>query len=70
VLVPHAWVQAWTGRGWQSFDAAIGTFDSTHLAFAVSYDGNPVNHSSGINLSRELTLQDAARVVPRKIGAD
>jgi hypothetical protein len=70
VFVPHAWVQAWTGRGWQSFDAAIGTFDSTHLAFAVSYDCNPANHLAGINLSRDLTLLGAARVVPRKIAAD
>ncbi|HET9474378.1 MAG TPA: transglutaminase-like domain-containing protein [Steroidobacteraceae bacterium] len=67
VFVPHAWVQAWTGTGWESFDAAIGSFDSTHLAFAVSYDGNPVNHYAGITLSRELMLTQAARVVPRKV---
>ncbi|HEU4589598.1 MAG TPA: transglutaminase-like domain-containing protein [Steroidobacteraceae bacterium] len=66
VFVPHAWVQAWTGSGWQSFDAALGKFDSTHLAFAVSYDGNPQNHFAGTALSRELTLEAAARVVPRK----
>ena len=66
VFVPHAWVQAWTGSGWQSFDAAIGTFDSTHLAFAVSYDGSPANHFAGANLAHELTLVSAARVVPRK----
>ena len=70
VFVPHAWVQAWTGSGWQSFDAAIGNFDSTHLAFAVSYDGNPSNHFDGITLSRELTLEAAARVVPRKVAAN
>jgi hypothetical protein len=68
VFVPHAWVQAWTGSGWQSFDAAIGKFDSTHLAFAVSEDGSPQDHFAGITLSRELTLQGAARVVPRKTG--
>ena len=33
----------------------------------MSYDGNPVNHYAGINLSRELTLTQAARVVPRKV---
>jgi transglutaminase-like putative cysteine protease len=66
VFVPHAWVQAWTGKGWESFDAALGEFDSTHLAFAVSYDGNPRAHFAGLMLSRELTLQAAARVVPRK----
>jgi hypothetical protein len=66
VFVPHAWVQAWTGSGWQSFDAAIGSFDSTHLAFAVSYDGSPANHFAGASLAHELKLTSAARVVPRK----
>jgi hypothetical protein len=70
VFVPHAWVQAWTGSGWQSFDAAIGTFDSTHLAFAVSYDGSPANHFAGANLAHELTLTSATRVVPRKSAAN
>jgi len=70
VFVPHAWVQAWTGRGWQSFDAAIGTFDSTHIAFAVSYDGSPANHARGTNLAQEFTMVGAARVVPRKVAAN
>jgi len=65
VFVPHAWVQAWTGTGWQNFDAAVGSFDSTHLAFAVNYDGDPATHYSGMKLARELTLEGAARVVPR-----
>jgi len=70
VFVPHAWVQAWTGTGWESFDAAIGSFDSTHLAFAVSYDGNPLTHYAGIRLSQQMTLDAAARVVPRKVATD
>ena len=70
VFVPHAWVQAWTGTAWQSFDAAIGSFDSTHLAFAVSYDGSPAVHFFGANLAHELTLTSAARVVPRKSAAN
>lgn len=70
VFVPHSWVQAWTGSGWESFDAAIGTFDSTHLAFGVSYDGNPMNHYAAMQLSREMTLAQAARVVPRKVASD
>lgn len=70
VFVPHAWVQAWTGSGWESFDAAIGSFDSTHLAFGVSYDGNPMNHYAAMKLSREMTLTQAARVVPRKVAKD
>ena len=65
VFVPHAWVHAWTGTGWQSFDAGTDSFDSTHLAFALSYDGNPLTHSAGLALSRELKLMGAARVAPR-----
>jgi Transglutaminase-like superfamily len=70
VFVPHAWVQAWTGTGWQSFDAAIGNFDSTHLAFAVSYDGSPAHHFAGIALAHQLTMISAARVLPRKAPAN
>ncbi len=65
VFVPHAWVQAWTGSGWQNFDAGTGSFDSGHLAFALSYDGNPLTHSAGLALSRELKLVGAARVAAR-----
>lgn len=66
VFVPHAWVHAWTGQGWESFDAAMGKFDSTHLAFAVSDDGNPAKLFSGMVLAHDLRLTSAARVVPRK----
>ena len=66
VFVPHAWVHAWTGSAWESFDAALGYFDSTHLAFAVSLDGNPAELFAGLNLSHELKLVSAARVLPRK----
>jgi hypothetical protein len=65
VFVPHAWVQAWTGTGWQSYDAGTGRFDSTHLAFAMSYDGNPAQLFGGIALAHRLELRSAARVVPR-----
>ncbi len=70
VFVPHAWVQAWTGAGWESFDAALGYFDSTHLAFAASDDGNPAQLFAGINLAHEWQLRSAARVVPRAPAAN
>jgi hypothetical protein len=66
VFVPHVWVHAWTGTSWRSFDAALGQFDSTHLAFAVSDDGNPAELFAGLNLAHELRLTSAARVLPRK----
>lgn len=40
VFVPHAWVQAWVHGRWQSFDAALGHFDSAHIALD-SGDGDP-----------------------------
>lgn len=69
VFVPHVWVQAWTGTGWESFDAGLGHFDSTHLAFAVSDDGNPATLFAGIHLAHELELRAAARVIPRAVAA-
>jgi hypothetical protein len=69
VFVPHVWVHAWTGAGWESFDAALGSFDSTHLAFATSDDGNPSDLFAGMNLAHDLRLTSAARVAPRKTTA-
>jgi transglutaminase-like putative cysteine protease len=40
VFVPHAWMQAWVQGRWQSFDAALLRFDSTHIALDVG-DGDP-----------------------------
>ncbi len=67
VFVPHAWVHAWTGEGWESFDAGVGSFDSTHLAFAVSYDGNPAQLFAGVHLAHELKLRSAARVATKPV---
>ncbi|TVZ37987.1 transglutaminase superfamily protein [Alteromonadaceae bacterium 2753L.S.0a.02] len=36
VFVPHAWVQAWTGQRWQSFDAGLEGFTSGYIALALS----------------------------------
>jgi len=40
VFSPHAWVQAWDGARWRSYDAALNGFDSTHVALAVG-SGDP-----------------------------
>lgn len=42
-MMPHAWVEAWTGEAWLPLDAAIYTgevVDATHLAMAVSDGGD------------------------------
>jgi len=60
VFVPHAWVQAWVGGRWQSFDAALGHFDSTHIALD-SGDGNPWHFANLSSLFGQLRI---AQVLP------
>lgn len=48
VFVPHAWVQAWVGGHWRSFDAALGHFDYTHIALNVG-DGDPWKYFSSLD---------------------
>jgi hypothetical protein len=39
VFMPHSWAIAWVDGKWQSFDAALGDFDSTHVALNIN-DGD------------------------------
>ena len=39
VFLPHSWVVAWTGERWQSYDSALDSFDSTHIALTIG-DGD------------------------------
>ncbi|CAA0094979.1 transglutaminase-like domain-containing protein [Zhongshania aliphaticivorans] len=36
VFVPHAWVQAWTGERWESYDSGLGEFSAGHIALGLS----------------------------------
>tara|TARA_R110000782_G_scaffold77473_13_gene153735 strand:+ start:642 stop:2150 length:1509 start_codon:yes stop_codon:yes gene_type:complete len=36
VFVPHAWVQAWTGSKWESFDSGLGDFTAGYIALGLS----------------------------------
>jgi hypothetical protein len=48
VFSPHAWVQAWTGTRWESYDAGIGEFDATHLVLSIgSGDPRDVENPAG-----------------------
>lgn len=62
VFVPHAWVQAWVDGRWQSFDAALGQFDSGHIALGVG-DGDPWRFFSGVGTLGNLKL-DKVEAVP------
>ncbi|HEY6985525.1 MAG TPA: transglutaminase domain-containing protein, partial [Rhodanobacteraceae bacterium] len=58
VFVPHAWVQAWVGGRWQSFDAALPGFDTGHIALSVG-DGDPWRFYAGLDLLGRLSLREA-----------
>jgi hypothetical protein len=49
VFVPHAWVQAWIGDRWESYDAALRRFDATHIALATG-DGDPSKYFGATRL--------------------
>jgi hypothetical protein len=58
VFVPHAWVQAWIGGRWQSFDAALPGFDAGHIALSIG-DGDPWRFYAGLDMLGRLTLRQA-----------
>ncbi len=55
-FVPHAWAQAWIDDRWTSFDAALGGFDSGHIALAVG-SGDPAMFYGSINLLGNLKIR-------------
>jgi hypothetical protein len=63
VFAPHVWTQVWNGRQWQSFDAALLEFDSTHIALGIT-DGNPDNVKHAVQLRRTLRIM-AAGALPK-----
>jgi Transglutaminase-like superfamily len=56
VFSPHAWVQAWTGMRWQSYDAGIGEFDATHLALSIG-SGDPRDVENAAGAPAELRIE-------------
>ena len=58
VFVPHAWVQAWIGNRWQSFDAALPGFDAGHIALSVG-DGDPWRFYAGLDMLGRVALRKA-----------
>ena len=55
VLVPHAWVQAWVGGHWRSFDAALNGFDTGHIALETG-DGDPWHFFAAVNTLGNLKV--------------
>ena len=53
---PHAWVQAYDGTRWVSFDAALESFDSAHVALAVG-TGEPQELFDAFVQLRQLRIE-------------
>ena len=62
VFSPHAWVQVWDNGRWVSYDAALGDFDSTHIALAVG-SGNPDEVAEPLAQLWQLKMERAGVVV-------
>ncbi|HEU4670596.1 MAG TPA: transglutaminase-like domain-containing protein [Dyella sp.] len=56
VFVPHAWVQSWVDGRWESYDAALRQFDSTHIALTTG-DGDPSRYFSATQLFGEMKIE-------------
>lgn len=61
VFVPHAWVQAWLGDHWQSFDPTLGQFDSAHIALAVG-DGDPWEYFADLRMLGHMRIVRATLI--------
>lgn len=57
VFVPHAWVQAWVGDHWQSYDAALRHFDSTHIALDTG-DGDPWHFFAATHMFSGMQIEE------------
>lgn len=58
---PHAWVQVYDGSRWQSYDAALESFDSAHVALAVG-TGEPQQLFDAFLQLRQLRIAQLTRV--------
>jgi len=70
IFVPHAWMQAFIDDRWRSFDAALGRFDSGHIALAIT-DGDPSSAFVGATLLGNVAIDaiDAVRGDPADEGS-
>lgn len=64
VFIPHSWTLAYVDGKWRSFDAALGEFDSTHIAVTVG-DGDARSMAAAGQLAGLLTWESMAEVKRR-----
>src|SRR4051794_20179316 len=67
VFLPHSWTLAYVDGRWRSFDLALDSFDSTHIALTVG-DGDARSVSSASQLASLLIWRDMAEVRTRPGG--
>lgn len=66
VFLPHSWVIAYVDGRWRSYDAALGNFDSTHIALTIG-DGDTRSISAANQLAGliQWTQMQEVRTRPR-----
>ncbi|HEX4301494.1 MAG TPA: transglutaminase domain-containing protein [Rhizomicrobium sp.] len=67
VFLPHSWVVAYVDGHWRSFDAALGSFDDTHIALNVN-DGDDRSAFAAIQLAGVLEWTAMQEVRTRPAG--
>lgn len=65
VFAPHAWVQAWIGNSWRSYDAALENFDAGHIALNIS-DGDQNDFNAIFENFARLKIVSAQQIVKAK----
>jgi transglutaminase-like putative cysteine protease len=61
VFLPHSWVLAYVDGRWRSYDAALGTFDSTHIALTIG-DGDARSIAAANQLAGLIIWQEMQEV--------
>lgn len=64
VFMPHSWVLAYVDGRWRSYDAALDTFDTTHIALTIG-DGDARSISAANQLAGLLVWQGMTEVRTR-----
>ncbi len=63
-FMPHSWTLAYVDGHWQSFDLALESFDSSHIALTVG-DGDPRSMAASSQLAGLLEWQNVQEVRSR-----
>jgi transglutaminase-like putative cysteine protease len=66
VFLPHSWVLAYTNGRWRSYDAALGAFDSTHIALTIG-DGDARSIAAANQLAGLIIWQEMQEVRRRPV---